>query len=724
MSNLLDELAQDFPRADFAATRAMRACRRMVPCFAALLILLTSGPAMNAQGTAQKCPPATRMDSVADDYHGTKIVDPYRWLEDQTSSETRAWIDAQNKCTDALLGKLPGKEAIARRLGELLRVDTINGPQERGGGYFYSKRAAGQDLFVLYMRHGLSGEEQTLVDPAPMSADHTTSVNFEGISRDGKLMAYGIRKGGEDEVSLHFLDTETHKELSDPFPRARYGFGGFTHDEKGFFYSRFTQEGTRAYYHEFGRDPAQDPLIFGKGLPPSELVSTRVSEDGRHLLIEVIEGSACEKSEIFVKDLEKDGPITPVVSKIPACFNAEIVGDAIYMSTNYKAPFWRLIRAPLANPAESEWKEVVPESDVRLETFRAIGGKLVVQYTHNAVAEIKIFEPDGKAAGNVALPEMGTVSQVEGHWESSEMFYSLTSFAIPHTIYRYDLAKGTSEIWAKSNVPIEAANFEVKQVWYESKDKTRVPMFLFYKRGMAMDGARPTLMTGYGGFDLSETPQFSIDAVVWVEQGGLYAIPCLRGGGEFGEAWHRAGMLEKKQNVFDDFIGAGEWLVANHYTNPKKLSIMGRSNGGLLVGAALTQKPDLYAAVICGYPLLDMLRYQNFLVARFWVPEYGTAENADQFPFLYAYSPYQHVVDGRKYPAVLFVTGDSDTRVAPLHARKMTARLQAAQGGDKPILLMYDTKLGHSEGRPVAKIVEEDTQSLSFLFAELGVEVK
>jgi prolyl oligopeptidase len=319
---------------------------------------------------------------------------------------------------------------------------------------------------------------------------------------------------------------------------------------------------------------------------------------------------------------------------------------------------------------------------------------------------------------------MGTVAQVEGHWDSSEMFYSLTSFAIPRTIYRYDLAKGTSEIWAKSNVPIEAANFEVKQIWYESKDKTRVPMFLFYKKGMAVDGARPTLMTGYGGFDLSETPQFSIDAVVWVEQGGLYAIPCLRGGGEFGEAWHRAGMLEKKQNVFDDFIGAGEWLVANHYTNPAKLSITGRSNGGLLVGAALTQRPDLYAAVICGYPLLDMLRYEKFLVARFWVPEYGTAENADQFSFLYAYSPYQHVVDGRKYPAVLFVTGDSDTRVAPLHARKMTARLQAAQGGDKPILLMYDTKLGHSEGRPVAKIVEEDTQSLSFLFAALGVEAK
>ena len=718
-----DEIAEEFPRASSLAIRN-GVLRRALILGALWCILLASGPAMKAQDAKSKCPPVTRMDNVSDDYHGTKIVDPYRWLEDQTSAETRAWIDAQNRCTDAFLSKLPGKEAISKRLGELLRVDTINGPQERGGKYFYSKRMAGQDLFLLYMRRGATGAEEVLVDPTPMSADHTTSVNFEGISHDGKLVAYGIRKGGEDEVSLHFLDTDTRKELSDPFPRARYGFGGFTEGKKGFYYSRFTSDGTRAYYHEFGKDPAQDPMIFGEGLPASEIVSTRVSEDGRHLLIEVIEGSACEKSEIYVKDLEKDGPITPVVTKIPACFNAEIVGDTLYISTNYKAPYWRLLRAPLANPAESEWKEVVPETDVRLESFRAIGGKLVVQYTHNAVAEMKIFEPDGKPAGNVALPEMGAVSQVEGHWDSSEMFFSLTSFAIPHTIYRYDLAKGVAETWAKSNVPIDAANFEVKQVWYESKDKTRVPMFLFSKKGMAMDGAQPTLMTGYGGFDLSETPQFSVDAVVWVEQGGLYAVPCLRGGGEFGEAWHRAGMLEKKQNVFDDFIAAGEWLVANHYTNPKKLSIMGRSNGGLLVGAALTQRPDLYAAVICGYPLLDMLRYEKFLVARFWVPEYGTAENASQFPFLYAYSPYQHVVDGRKYPAVLFVTGDSDTRVAPLHARKMAARLQAAQSSDKPILLMYDTKLGHSEGRPVAKIVEEDTQSLSFLFAELGVEVK
>lgn len=716
------EGAEASPRVNLAWT-GRRIRRRLLQCCAAFCVFFMSGLAMNAQNAMSKCPPETRKDNVSDDYHGTTVVDPYRWLEDQTSPETRAWIDAENQCTDTFLSKLSGKEAIAKRLGELLHVDTINAPLERGGRYFYAKRAAGEDLSVLYMRRGATGAEEVLVDPSPMSADHTTSVNFEGVSEDGKLMSYGIRKGGEDEVSLHFMDTDTRKELSDPFPRARYGFGGFTKDKTGFFYTRYTNEGTRAYYHEFGKDPALDATIFGQGLPPSQIVGTRVSEDGRHLLLDVVEGSACLKSEVYVQDLEKLGPITPIVTNVPACFHPEIVGDTIYMATNYKAPFWHLISVPLSHPAEENWKEIVPETDSRLEAFRAIGGKLVLQYTHNAMAEMKIFETDGKPAGSVALPQMGTVGQLEGRWDNSEMFFTLTSFAIPRTIYRYDLAKGALETWSKSNVPINEDEFEVKQIWYESKDKTRVPMFLFYKKGLAMDGARPTLMTGYGGFDLSETPQFSIDAVVWVEKGGVYAVPCLRGGGEFGEAWHRAGMLEKKQNVFDDFIAAGEWLVENHYTKREKLAIEGRSNGGLLVGAALTQRPDLFGAVMCGYPLLDMLRYEKFLVARFWVPEYGAAENASQFPFIYAYSPYQHVVDGRKYPAVLFITGDSDTRVAPLHARKMTARLQAAQGGDKPILLLYDTKLGHSEGRPVAKIVEEDTQMLSFLLSELGVQL-
>jgi prolyl oligopeptidase len=351
-----------------------------------------------------------------------------------------------------------------------------------------------------------------------------------------------------------------------------------------------------------------------------------------------------------------------------------------------------------------------------------VGGKIIAQYSRNAASELKVFEADGKAAGEIGLPALGDVNGITGRWRSPEAFLSFQSFAIPSTIYLFNVSQRALAVWAKPAVPLDASQFEVKQIWYESKDKTRVPMFLFYKKGLKLDGSNPALMTAYGGFDVSETPAFRDDAVVWAEHGGVFAMPALRGGGEFGEDWHHAGMLEKKQNVFDDFFAAAEWLVANRYTQPQRLAIIGRSNGGLLMGAAMTQRPDLFGAIVCGYPLLDMVRYQKFLVARFWVTEYGSSDNPQQFPFIYAYSPYHHVVKGTKYPAVLFLTGDSDTRVAPLHARKMTAEMQAAQGGDKPIVLMYDTKLGHSEGRPVSKIIEEDTDVLQFLFAEVGIK--
>jgi prolyl oligopeptidase len=697
--------------------------RCIAGCCVAICFLFLTVPTMKAQDANSKCPPAARTDNVADNYFGTTVIDPYRWLEDQTSPETRAWIEAENQCTESFFSKLPGKEEIAKRLEELLRADIVSAPIERGGKYFYSKRAAGQDLSVLCVRRGLGGAEEVLVDPAPMSADHTTSVSFEGISQDGRIVAYGIRKGGEDEVTIHFLESESRRELADSLPRARY-FSGvwFNRMKTGFYYSKYAAEGPRVMYHEFGKDASQDETIFGKGLGPEKILDVNESEDGRYLLMTIVYGSSCEKSEVYFQDLEKQGPIETVVNSVRSCFQGRIAGDTLYMATNYKAPNWRLVAVPLAHPSEENWREIIPEENTRLETFRLVGGKIVAQYIRNASSELKIFGANGKAGGSVTLPQIGTVGQLQGEWSGKEAFFSFASFAIPPTIYRYDVDKGALEAWAKPNVPIDSSTMEMKQVWYTSKDKTRVPMFLFYKKGLTMDGARPTLLTGYGGFDLSETPGFNVDAVLWVERGGVFAVPNLRGGGEFGEAWHHEGMLEKKQNVFDDFIAAGEWLVQNHYTRPEKLAIEGRSNGGLLVGAALTQRPDLFGAVICGYPLLDMLRYENFLVARFWVPEYGSAENPSQFSYLYAYSPYHHVVPARKYPAVLFITGDSDTRVAPLHARKMTARLQAAQGGEKPILLLYDTKLGHSEGRPVKKIIEEDTQTLSFLFSELGVQ--
>jgi prolyl oligopeptidase len=668
-----------------------------------------------------KCPPPTRLDGTVEMIHGVSIADPYRWLEDQNSSETRAWIEAQNACTQNALRTWPGNVAIAKRLTELLKVDTIRLPSERGGRYFYSKRAAGQDLFVLYVRRGTEPEE-VLVNPASLSADHTTSVSFYGLSEDGKLAAYGVRKGGEDEVSIHLIDTDTRKELPDTLPRARLSGASFKGDDSGFYYSKLTDDGFRVYYHAMGTSAGQDTKIFGDGYGPGQIIAVNVSENGRYLLLMVFYGSACDKSEIYFQDLAKGGPITPIVKTIDSCFQGEIAGDTLYMETNWKAPNWRVLSVPLNNPAQENWKEIIPQNESRLEDFQLAGGQIIAHYSHDASSELKVFEADGKAAANIALPALGDVSQITGKWRGSEAFLSFQSFAIPATVYRYDVSRHALAVWAKPGVPVDASEFEVKQIWYQSKDKTRVPMFLFYKKGLKLDGSNPTLMTAYGGFDSSETPEFRDDAVVWAEHGGVFAMPNLRGGGEFGDFWHHAGMLEKKQNVFDDFFAAAEWLIANHYTSSQRLSITGRSNGGLLMGAAMTQRPDLFGAIVCGYPLLDMVRYQKFLVARFWVPEYGSSEDPKQFPFLYAYSPYHHVIKGTKYPAVLFITGDSDTRVAPLHARKMAAEMQAAQGGDKPILLMYDTKLGHSEGRPVSKIIEEDTNELQFLFVQVGVK--
>jgi prolyl oligopeptidase len=692
-------------------------------CFFLLILLLTASvTAVNAQDAKPKCPPPTRVDDVKETIHGTVVSDPYRWLEDQNSPETRAWIDAQNACTQSVLAPLPGQDAIAKQLGELIKVDTINLPTERGGKYFYSRRAASADLFVLYMRRGARGTEEVLVDPATMSADHTTSVTFEGFTDDGKLVAYGVRKGGEDEVAIHFLDIDTRKELPDILPRARYLSGiSFKNDKSGIFYSKLTADGPRAYYHSMGAAPAQDTKIFGDGYGPDKILGVSVSQDGRYALFTVFHGSACDRSEVYVQDLKTAVPILPIVNTVNGCFQGDIADDTLYLETNWKAPKWRVLAVPLATPSPGHWKEIIPEGESRLEDFHLAGGKIVAQYSQNAASEIKIFDPDGAAAGGIALPQLGTVAGITGRWKGSEVLVSFQSFAVPTTILQYDLATRKLDTWAKPNVPIDSSSFEVKQVWYESKDKTRVPMFLFYKKGLQLNGANPTLMTAYGGFDVSETPAFRDDAVLWVERGGVFALPNLRGGGEFGEDWHHAGMLEKKQNVFDDFFAAAEWLIANHYTRPDKLAITGRSNGGLLMGAAMTQRPDLFGAIVCGYPLLDMIRYQKFLVARFWVPEYGSSDDANQFPFLNAYSPYHRVVKGKKYPAVLFITGDSDTRVAPLHARKMTAEMQAAHGGDKPILLLYDTKLGHSEGRPVSKIIEEDTQVLAFFFWQLGV---
>ncbi|HXE74845.1 MAG TPA: prolyl oligopeptidase family serine peptidase [Candidatus Xenobia bacterium] len=670
---------------------------------------------------AVPAPPPTRSDNVKETLHGVELVDPYRWLEDQWSPETRAWIEAQNKYTDSVIGHLPGREALEKRLGELLRVESIGTPRARAGRYFFSKRAADQDLFIVYVRQGLDGRDEVLIDPHPLSPDHTTSVNLLDVSDDGSLVVYGIREGGQDEVSLRFREVATRKDLPDVFPKARYGSPTLAPDKKGFYYVKWTRTGPRVYFHVMGADPAGDKVLFGEGYGPEKIIAASLSEDGRWLLITVLYGSAADKTELYLMDTAKPGAVTTVVNDIPARFSGAIGGDTLFLHTNWNAPNNRILAVDLKNPARENWREVVPEGADVLDSMALVGGRLVTEYLHNVRSRVRIFEADGKPVRDLELPALGSVGQFSGRWSGPEAFYAFSSFHMPTTIYRYDVAGGKQSVWARLKVPVDTDNFMVRQVWYESKDGTLVPMWLVHRKGVRLDGSNPTLLTGYGGFNLSLSPGFSSRAVAWVERGGVYAVPNLRGGGEFGEKWHKAGMREKKQNVFDDFIAAAEWLIESGYTSPEKLAIAGGSNGGLLVGAAMTQRPDLFGAVVCSYPLLDMVRYQKFLVARFWVPEYGSADDAEQFRYIRAYSPYHNVKPGTKYPAVLFITGDSDTRVDPLHARKMAALVQASNGGSRPALLRYDTKAGHSGGLPVSKQIEDLTDELSFLFWQLGV---
>jgi prolyl oligopeptidase len=654
-----------------------------------------------------------------------EIVDPYRWLEDQESPETRRWIGAQNQYTKSVLGKFQGRAAIEKRLTQLLKIDSIGVPTERKGYYYYFKRAADQDLAVFYRRKGQSGAEEALLDPNVMSADKTISVNLVDISVDGSLLAYGIRQGGEDEITIQFMTMEDHRPLKDTLPKGRYfGGGALTLDKKGFYYGRQEAEGPRVRYHAFGTDPKNDPLLFGASYGKGQGVGVNITEDGKYLVLTFFYGSSGTKTDVYIQNISKpDQPIVPIVTDIEARFNATVIGESLYLETNWNAPNGRLLKADVRKPDKKNWKEIIPTSPTSvLEGVSFVGGRIFANYLENVSSRVRIFKTDGTADGEIKFPTLGTVSGVSGSWKRKEAFYTFTSFATPQVIYRLNTETRAEQEWAKLNIPIDSSQMEVKQVFYSSKDGTKVPMFLVHKKGLTLDGNRPTLLYGYGGFNISLTPRFSAIAAMWAENGGVYAVANLRGGGELGESWHTAGMLDKKQNVFDDYISAAEWLVREKYTNPKKLAIEGGSNGGLLVGAAMTQRPDLFQAVICAVPLLDMVRFHKFLIAQFWVPEYGSADDPKQFPFIRAYSPYHNVKKGTDYPATLFVTGDADTRVAPLHARKMAALVQWATSGTRPIMLHYDTKSGHVGAKPIGKVIEDQADEQSFLYWQLGME--
>jgi prolyl oligopeptidase len=681
------------------------------------------------QGSAPSGPPAAEVRPLEETFYGTKIVDKYRWLEDSTLPETRKWVADEMAYTRGLLDPLPGREAIHKRLGELLRIGDIGVPRIGGKYYFYTRRDGLQNQPVLYVREGVDGKDRVLVDVNLLAADGTVALDWFWPSERGKYVAYGTSSSGSEMSTLHIVETRTGKLLPDTIERTRAASVAWSLDSSGFYYTRYPKKGDvpegqerynrHVFYHELGADPEKDPLIFGEGRDAEDWPGVRLDNDGRLLLITVAQGWT--KTELFLMDLKKGTPPTRITTGKNFLYRGSVYNGRVYIVTNEDAPRFRVFMTEAGDYDRDNWKEIIPQTGGVLKDASVWGGKIFAQYEQNASSQLKVFDLQGENVRDIALPGIGTVFGSGGKWDHDEIFYGFESFTVAPSIYRYNVEHGSSSLWAKVDAPsMDAAAYEVSQEWFQSKDGTRVPMFLVHKKGLKKDGGNPTLLTGYGGFDISLTPSFDREIYLWLEHGGVYAVANLRGGAEFGEDWHRAGMLGKKQNVFDDMIAAASYLIAEKYTDSNHLAISGASNGGLLMGAMITQRPELFRAVVCQVPLLDMLRYQNFQIARLWVSEYGSAENAEQFKWLYAYSPYHHVKAGVEYPAVLFMTADSDSRVDPMHALKMAAAMQGV-GSKRPVLLRVEGKAGHGVGTPVAKLIDEYTDVFSFLWWQLGV---
>jgi prolyl oligopeptidase len=687
-----------------------------------------------AQNAAASGPPKAEARPVTEDLHGTKIVDPYRWLEDGTSAETQKWVAEEMAYTRSVLDPLAGRDSIHTRLTELLGIGSIGVPRIAGKYYFHTRREGMQNQPVLYVREGVDGKDRVLVDVNQLAADGTVALDWFYPAEHGKYVAYGTSASGSEMSTLHIIESKTGNVLPDTIERMRAASIAWSLDNAGFYYTRYPKKGDVAegqevynrhvFYHLLGTDVATDPLIFGEGRDPQDWPTVSLDNDGRLLLITV--GQGWTKTELFLMDLKRGTPPTRITTGKNFLYSAKVYNGRIYIVTNEDAPRYRVFMAEAGNYERDDWQEIIPQTGGVLKDAELWGGKIFTQYEQNATSQLKVFDLGGQLLSNLALPGIGSVFACQGKWDRDEVFYEFESFTVPSSIYRYDLERGTTTLWAKVDArAIDPAAYDVQQEWYHSKDGTRVPMFVVSKKGLKKDGLNPTLLTGYGGFNVSVTPEFDSDVYLWLERGGIYAVANLRGGSEFGEDWHRAGMLDKKQNVFDDMIAAAEYLIAEKYTSANHLAIQGASNGGLLMGAMITQRPELFRAVVCDVPLLDMLRYQQFQIARRWIPEYGSAENPEQFKWLYAYSPYHHVKAGVEYPAVLFMTADSDSRVDPMHARKMAALMQssAKNGGSRtrPILLRIESKAGHA-GTPVAKQIEEWTDVYGFLFWQLGVK--
>ena len=679
--------------------------------------------------------PETKRGDVVDDFHGVKVADPYRWLEDSDAPDTRVWIEAENKVTFDYLEGIPQRGPIKDRITNLWNYERFSVPFKRGGRYFMSKNDGLQNHSVLYTMDSPASTPRVLIDPNTFSEDGTISLAGTWPSEDGRYMAYGIADGGSDWREFKVRDVATGRDLDDSLKWIKFSGASWTHDHKGFFYGRYDEpKGENAltstvyykkiYYHRLGTPQSEDQLVHENPDQKEWGFSTEVTEDGRYLIIYVSHGTR-RVNLIHYRDLTAEHPETvPLVTEWEGQFN--MIGNdgpTFYFFTDQQAPRARVIAINIHHPEKENWQEIIPQGPDTLRRVTLVNDKFICQYLSDAHSKVRIHETTGEWIRDVELPGLGTASGFGGQRKDAETFYSYTGFATPPTIYRYNIITGQSAVFKKPDVHFDPADYETKQVFYHSKDGTRIPMFITHKKGMRLTGKNPTYLYGYGGFDIPITPRFSVSNLVWMEMGGVYAVANIRGGGEYGREWHEAGMKLLKQNVFDDFIAAAEWLIDRKYTKPAKLAIGGGSNGGLLVGACLTQRPELYGACLPAVGVLDMLRFHKFTIGWAWTSDYGCATDPEEFAALYAYSPLHNVKPGTKYPATMITTGDHDDRVVPAHSFKFAAALQAAQAGSAPTLIRIETRGGHGAGKPTWMRIEEYADRWAFLVRSLGMDV-
>ena len=676
--------------------------------------------------------PDTHKIEQTDDYHGVSVSDPYRWLEDPDSDETKAWVEAQNQITFGYLQQIPVREAIQKRLTQLWDYEKYSVPFKEGNRYFYFKNDGLQNQSVLYTLNSLDAEPRVLLDPNKLSEDGTVALSGLSISEDGAWMAYGLSTSGSDWQEWRVRSIETGEDTSDRLQWIKFSGASWTHDHKGFFYSRYDEPNEKTkledanyfqklYYHRLGTDQAEDSLIYDRADHKEWGFQGGVSEDGQYLIVSVWLGTD-PRNLVFYKDLSNpDAPVVELISDFEASFSfIDSEKNLFWFQTDLDAPRGRVIAIDVTQPDRQHWQEVIPQSAETLEGVGLLNDQFVASYLKDARSQVKIFGLSGDFVREVALPGIGSAGGFGGKREDTETFYSFTSFTTPPTIYRYNLVTDESTLFRQPQVDFNPDHYETRQVFYSSKDGTQVPMFITHKKGLKLDGNNPTYLYAYGGFGISITPSFSVGNLVWMELGGVFALPNLRGGGEYGEDWHQAGTKLKKQNVFDDFIAAGEWLIANGYTSSEKLAIAGGSNGGLLVGACMTQRPDLFGAALPAVGVLDMLRFHKFTIGWAWTAEYGSPEDAEEFKALYAYSPLHQLKSETAYPATLITTADHDDRVVPAHSFKFAAGLQAAHSGPHPVLIRIETKAGHGAGKPTTKVIEEIVDKWVFLVKTLN----